>query len=180
MILLSELTRRRIRSIGKLVRIGKNEVAVVMRVDQDKGYIDLSKRRAAAEDIQQCEERFIKSKAVHSIMRHVAERVEIDLEELYERFGWPLYRKYGHLYDAFKIALVEPESVFEDLDMPDYIREEILKNIRKRLTPQPIKIRSDIDCSCFSYEGIDAIKAALIAGQEVGTEEAPIKVIFVN
>lgn len=64
MILLSELTRRRVRSINKLVRIGKNEVAVVLRVDKEKGYIDLSKRRAAAEDIQACEERFVKSKAV--------------------------------------------------------------------------------------------------------------------
>lgn len=37
MILLSELTRRRIKSIQKLVRVGKTEVAVVLRVDKEKG-----------------------------------------------------------------------------------------------------------------------------------------------
>lgn len=37
MILLSELSRRRIRSIQKHVKVGKNEVVVVMRVDTDKG-----------------------------------------------------------------------------------------------------------------------------------------------
>lgn len=37
MILLSELSRRRIRSIQKLIRVGRNEVAVVMRVDKEKG-----------------------------------------------------------------------------------------------------------------------------------------------
>jgi translation initiation factor 2 subunit 1 len=37
MILLSELSRRRIRSVNKIIRIGRNEVAVVMRVDPDKG-----------------------------------------------------------------------------------------------------------------------------------------------
>jgi polyribonucleotide nucleotidyltransferase len=37
MILLSELSRRRIRSINKLIRVGRNEVVVVLRVDQEKG-----------------------------------------------------------------------------------------------------------------------------------------------
>jgi hypothetical protein len=37
MILLSELSRRRIRSIQKLIRVGRNEVVVVLRVDKDKG-----------------------------------------------------------------------------------------------------------------------------------------------
>lgn len=37
MILLSELSRRRIRSVQKLIKEGRNEVVVVMRVDPDKG-----------------------------------------------------------------------------------------------------------------------------------------------
>lgn len=42
MILFSELSRRRIRSMQKLVRIGNNEVVVVIRVDKDKGASVLS------------------------------------------------------------------------------------------------------------------------------------------
>jgi translation initiation factor 2 subunit 1 len=38
-------------------------------------------------------------------MRHVAEKTNVPLEELYQAVGWPLYRKYGHAYDAFKIAI---------------------------------------------------------------------------
>ena len=37
MILLRELSRRRIRSINKLIRVGRNEVVVVLRVDKEKG-----------------------------------------------------------------------------------------------------------------------------------------------
>jgi len=82
MILLSELSRRRIRSIPKLIRVGRNEVVVVLRVDKEKGYIDLSKRRVTPEDITKCEEKFNKSKTVHSIMRHVAETTHSNLEDL--------------------------------------------------------------------------------------------------
>ena len=42
MILLSELSRRRIRSIQKLIRLGRNEVVVVLRVDKDKVHFFLS------------------------------------------------------------------------------------------------------------------------------------------
>jgi translation initiation factor 2 subunit 1 len=47
------------------------------------------------------------------------------------------------------------------------------------LTPQPVKIRGDIELTCFSYAGIDAIKRALRAGEAVGTEAIPIKIKLV-
>ena len=51
MILLSELSRRRIRSVQKLIKVGRQEPVMVLRVDKDKGYIDLSKRRVSPEDV---------------------------------------------------------------------------------------------------------------------------------
>lgn len=73
----------------------------------------------------------MKSKAVASIMRHVASKIpsadvagapaeeeaaaaeevpggsseEARLEKLYEQVAWPLGKTYGHPYDAFKLAL---------------------------------------------------------------------------
>jgi translation initiation factor 2 subunit 1 len=69
------------------------------------GYIDLSKRRVSPEDIVKCEERYNKSKMVHSILRHVSEKTETPIEQLYESIGWPLNRKYGHAVDAFKLSI---------------------------------------------------------------------------
>lgn len=44
------------------------------------------------------------------------------------------------------------------------------------MAPQPVKIRTDFELTCFEMEGIDAIKAALVAGEKIGTEEIPIKI----
>jgi translation initiation factor 2 subunit 1 len=60
--------------------------------------------------------------------------------------------------------------------MDPAVKECLLKNIKRRLTPQPIKLRADIEVTCFRYEGIDAIKAALHKGEECSTEELPIEV----
>ena len=87
MILLSELSRRRIRSIHKLIRVGRSEVVMVLRVDRDKGYIDLSKRRVSPEDVARAEERFTKAKAVHGVLRHVAEKRKYYLEDLYTKIA---------------------------------------------------------------------------------------------
>lgn len=179
MVLLSELSRRRIRSIQKLIRVGKNEVVVVLRVDKEKGYIDLSKRRVSSEDVIKCEERYQKSKAAHSILRHCAEKFGVPLESLYQSIGWPLSRKYGHVYDAFKISITE-NSVWDDIEAPSQdILTELKSYISRRLTPQAIKIRADVEVSCFSYEGIDAIKTALKAAEALSTENLQIKVKLV-
>jgi translation initiation factor 2 subunit 1 len=169
MIMSTEYSRRRIRSISQVIRVGKQEVAVVMRVDEDKGYIDLSKRRVTPEDITKCEEKYSKSKEVHSIMKYVAEVTKTDLENLYLDFGWPLYRKFGHAYTAFKQAIQDP-TIFDQLEKPieGPIKEALLKEIRRRLTPQAEKLRADIEVTCFHYDGIDAIKHALSEGEKVG------------
>jgi translation initiation factor 2 subunit 1 len=177
MILLSELSRRRIRSVNKLIRVNRNEVVMVLRVDKEKGYIDLSKRRVSPEDIQKCEDRFNKAKAVHRVLRQVADQKKLVLKTLYQQVGWPLYKKYGHCYDAFKLVLTDQEDVFSELPNVDpETKDTLVDYIKKRLAPQPIKVRSDVEVTCFTYEGIDAVRDSLMAGQAVGTPEAPIKI----
>lgn len=182
MILLSELSRRRIRSINKLIRIGRDECVVVIRVDKDKGYIDLSKRRVSAEEVVKCEEKFAKAKAVNSILRHVAALLKYDsdseLEELYMKTAWMFDRKYGKpgaSYDAFKHAVTNPE-ILNECEIDDITKEKLLENIRRRLTPQAVKIRSDIEVACYEYEGVDAVKEALKCGLNMSTEDMPIKI----
>mmetsp|Transcript_44664 Transcript_44664/g.77293 ORF Transcript_44664/g.77293 Transcript_44664/m.77293 type:complete len:358 (+) Transcript_44664:78-1151(+) len=170
MILLSELSRRRIRSINKLIRVNRNEVVMVLRVDKEKGYIDLSKRRVSPEDVAKCEDRYNKAKAVHSVLRHVADQQGAALEDLYRRCGWPLYRRAGHAYDAFKLALTQ-DGVFEGLEMSEAEKTELTAYIRRKLAPQPIKVRADVEVTCFAYEGVEAVRAALAAGQAVEAEE---------
>ena len=169
------------------------------------------------EDITKCEERFMKSKTVSSILRHVASKLsseevaaegtttaapapkaeaaaadeeaaggangapsgseEARLEQLYETIAWPLGKTYGHPYDAFKLALTEPEKVFATLTpQPSAGAVSVLtQTIARRLTPQPIKLRADVELTCYTDAGIEAIRRALREGEGVGTEQVPIK-----
>lgn len=182
MILLSELSRRRIRSINKLIRVGRSECVVVIRVDKDKGYIDLSKRRVSAEEVKKCEEKFTRGKTVASILRHVGEILQYEsdeqLEELCEKTAWYFDDKYkatGGAYEAFKHAVNEP-SILDECSLDEKTKEVLIANINRRMMPQAVKVRSDIEVSCYSYEGIDAVKEALRQGLTLSTEDLPIKI----
>ncbi|KAI8540140.1 hypothetical protein RHMOL_Rhmol09G0238900 [Rhododendron molle] len=198
MILFSELSRRRIRSVSSLIKVGRIEPVMVLRVDKEKGYIDLSKRRVSEEDIQGCEERYNKSKLVHSIMRHVAETMKLDLEDLYIHVGWPLYRKYGHAFEAFKLIVNDPDSVINSLTrevkeigpdgqevtkvvpaMSEEVKDALIKNIRRRMTPQPLKIRADIEMKCFQFDGVLHIKEAMRKAEAAGNKDCPVKIKLV-
>jgi translation initiation factor 2 subunit 1 len=50
-----------------------------------------------------------------------------------------------------------------------------MSTIAKRLTPQPIRLRADIELTCYTPAGIDAIKRALRAGEKASSEQVPIK-----
>lgn len=182
MILMSELSRKRIRSINKLVRVGRNECVLVTRVDQDKGYIDLSKRRVVQEDFKRCEEKYSKAKTVNQILRHVGELLDYEdskqLEELYKKTAWHFDKKYASLggsHEMFKEAAQKPE-VLDELDIDPHTKDVLLKNIKRRLTPQAVKVRADVEVLCYQYEGIDAVKDALRAGLAMATEEVPLKI----
>jgi len=164
MILMSELSRRRIRSVNRVIRVGRIEIVSVLHVNKEKGYIDLSKKRVLPDEVQKVEERWNKSKAVHSIMRHVAKETHYPVEELYRRFGWPLAKAFNHAHDGCKWALQNKEEFKKQFDIPPDLVDVFFKNIENRLRPQVVTIRAAIECTCFTKEGIEAIKKALKAG----------------
>ncbi|KAK4388435.1 Eukaryotic translation initiation factor 2 subunit alpha [Sesamum angolense] len=194
MLSFTELSRRRIRSIASLVRIGRVEPVMVLHVDPDKGFVNLSKRRISQDDATACLERYNKSKHVHSILRHVAETMDVHLEELYIHVGWPLYRKYGHAFEAFKLIVSDPDSVLNSLTreveeigddghkvikvvpaISDEVKQALVENIQRRVMPQAIKVRAEVEIKCFELDGVLHIKKAMRRAEATGNEDSPVK-----
>jgi len=112
-------------------------------------------------------------------MRHVSETCRVQLIKLYKSFGWDLYKRFGHAHDAFKLIVQNPDLVLGQYEIDPKVKSALLKNIKRRMTPKPVKIRADLEVTCFGYEGIDAIKAALKAGEKESTPDMPVKIKLV-
>ena len=106
LMLLSELQRRRIRSVKRVIRVGRQEVAIVVKVNKDKEYIDLSRKRVTPEEREAMDIKWNKSKTVHSIFKRVSTltKYEYTVLQLYQMFGWKMYKKFKHAFDGFKLG----------------------------------------------------------------------------
>lgn len=113
-------------------------------------------------------------------MRHVAEKTKTPIEDLYTSIGWPLCRKYGNLVDAFKLSITNTDVWSEVTFANDIIQQEMVSYISRRLTPQPTKVRADVEVTCFGYDGIDAVKDALRCAEAQNTPETQVKVKLVS
>eukprot|EP00928_Gymnodinium_smaydae_P050543 TRINITY_DN340_c0_g2_i2.p1 TRINITY_DN340_c0_g2~~TRINITY_DN340_c0_g2_i2.p1 ORF type:complete len:335 (+),score=137.72 TRINITY_DN340_c0_g2_i2:83-1087(+) len=186
MMLLSELSKRRIRSVAKLLRVGRTEICMVLRADHEKGYIDLSKRRVDPEDAKLKDEQFAKAKAVHGIMRHVASLHKVDTNDLCMKVSWPLQKKHGDAHEALRKHVNEELDVWKEIDfsqpgtdlthLQEQLKADIEVSLRRRLIAQALRMRAKVDVSCSEFEGIDAIKEALLAGLEASVEDCEVKV----
>ena len=109
---LNELSRRRIRSISKLLRVGKRESLRVIRVDSENGFCDLGKKTVFDLDLEEAEKEYQESKAVDLVVRTIAEELEVCVTCMYVKHFWPMLRRNcSSTYRGVRAALVEPLSI---------------------------------------------------------------------
>lgn len=190
MIPYTEFTRLRIRSIGKIIKAGRTEAVEVLRVDKEKRYIDLSKKQVTTNEAKKCEERYLKARDVHSIVCHAAdavnearqkavkdglatEAVPLSRQQAMEMVAFPLYLERGSAWESLKLALTDPEEAFGKLNLPADLQAVIIQTAQHRLKDQPVKLRADLEITCFGAEGVNAIREVLRVGQKFGEELVP-------
>ena len=180
-LLSTEVTKKRVKLVNKYMKVGKQEPMMVIRVDREKRYIDLSKKKVLAADAEATEIYYKKAKMVHNILKQMAVKKGPDctLLSLYEDFGWDLYDKYGHAFDAFRLIMSDKEAVFKEIKISTEDQRVLVEAISRKMAPTPLKLRADFELTCFTYEGIDALKAALLTAKAtVNAKDPQIQVSF--
>lgn len=176
MIPFTELSNRRIRSINKHVKVGKQETVSVMRIDAGKGYIDLSKKQVTPAEKKKAEEHFHSSKLVMTIMRHLAAQVNLPVLTVMETIAWPLYRQYGHAIDAFKMIVTDPERILGPLNLDPKVRAVLEADIGHKMKPQMLSLRCELNATCCTRFGVDGVRNSLLAGRAAAEQEPKLAV----
>ncbi|OAG31712.1 translation initiation factor 2 subunit 1 [Nematocida displodere] len=166
LIVYSELTKKRTRNIQKLIKIGTLEGFAVLKVDREKGYIDLSKKRAQYEDKLHAFERYYKGKMAHNFMQSICIRSDLDIDRLYESFGWAAEREFGSLYKCFREILMGENVPQTRMEHTKYLTEPLLGEIeelvkQKFIIPK-IKVRADAEAKCNRGNGVAVVQGVLL------------------
>lgn len=78
---------------------------------------------------------------------------------------------------AFKLVVNDPDTILDSLTrevketssdgkkvirvvhaLQEEIKDVLVKNIRRKMTPQPLKIRANVEMKCFQFDGVLHIK----------------------
>jgi translation initiation factor 2 subunit 1 len=165
LIVVGELTRKRISNATKAVKSGKIEVLFVSRVDRRKKYVDLSRIKVTSEERQACLQEHYRKKLAHNTMITIAQKADIDLLGLYESLGWPKTKEFGSLFNFF-IAVQSDSTLVEN----EEFKEEIIGAINLRFKVNRLKINIEIKVGCFGQFGVVAIRNALLSAAKVNNE----------
>ena len=153
MILLGELSKKRIKNIQQITKIGNIEVCHVLRVDENKGYIDLSMSKVTENEKTACKETYSRNKLAYHIMVKAAKRLNKSVSELYEEMGYAKEDEFGSLYYFF--ARVKDNG---DILQDDEVGIVIKKLIKEQFQASTYKVRGDIDVVCSARGGVESIK----------------------
>eukprot|EP01092_Planopodium_desertum_P007974 TRINITY_DN32939_c0_g2_i1.p1 TRINITY_DN32939_c0_g2~~TRINITY_DN32939_c0_g2_i1.p1 ORF type:complete len:157 (-),score=0.31 TRINITY_DN32939_c0_g2_i1:10-447(-) len=82
----SKISRRNRVNVKQLITLGQSYVFEVDRVDEEKSYIDLSKRNVRPQDEEKFHEAYNKTKRFHGILKNIALTSHSPLKELYKQF----------------------------------------------------------------------------------------------
>ncbi len=168
LILLSEISRKRLRSANKHVSVGLIDYAKVVRVDKEKGYIDLSKRSVEDSEKKECINKFARSKKINAILKSVSLKTNIPMYDINVSLIWPYLK--NKQYSGIK-NITDSDNVFFDNNVG--LKEILEVTISKHyLIDAKIKFSAIVEITCFVI-GIEAIKTAIMAGKMVGLQKDP-------
>jgi len=166
---ISEVASSWIRNIRDYVREGQKVVLKVLRVDPEKGHIDLSLRRVTKREKIEKMLSWKRERKAEGLLRSVAERVGMSVEELYEKAGALIDEKYG-LYEGFEKASAEGVEVLTKIGVPEDLAEAFVEVARERIRVPMVKIRGIVELRCLRPDGVKVIKEAFLNAKK--TERA--------
>src|SRR3989338_7972247 len=113
MIHISEVSPGRIRNIRDFVREGKKIVCKVLRVNEEKGHIDLSLRRVTETQKRSKVDELKQEQKAEKILEFVAKDLNMDIKKLYSTINENISKKYASLNEFFE-KVVSDNSIIKD------------------------------------------------------------------
>ncbi|MEM4268365.1 MAG: S1 RNA-binding domain-containing protein [Candidatus Woesearchaeota archaeon] len=176
MIHISEISAGRIRNIRDFVREGKVVVCLVLRVNKERGQIDLSLRRVN-EAQKRIKLNFIKQEQkAEKILEYFAKSHNEDLQQIYSAIMEKIKNDYDNLHSFFE-AVVRSEASISILGLTKNQSQELEELIKQRIKLPEVEIEGNLYVSTFQPNGVDIIKNALLMLKEAGKERLSLNYI---
>jgi len=168
---ISEISTRWVRNIRDHVREGQKIVLRVLRVDEEKGQIDLSFKRVTKSEQREKIEEFKKQQRAYSLLVQCAKLLNMSEEALYEKVGILIAERYDSLYNGLEEAAKKGVTALMKLGIPDEIIEPLAELSKEKIKIRMFEARGIINVACRDPKGVLVIKEALSNAIRLGKKK---------
>ena len=160
MLHISEVSPGRIRNIRDYVKEGKQIVCKILRVDREKGHIDLSLRRVNnSQRINKLKEVKLEQKS-EKILELIGKELDKDLKQMYKDLGYKLIEEYGSLNTSFENFALDPELI-NNLKLTKKFSDVLKKIIEEKIKSPEVEVKELMEITSDKPNGIEIIRKLL-------------------
>jgi translation initiation factor 2 subunit 1 len=158
---ISEISSSWIRNIRNFVREGQKVVLKVLRVNVEKGHIDLSLRRVTKREKIEKVMSWKRERKAEALLRSVAEKTGLSPEDVYEKVGTLIEKEYG-LYEGFEKVVKEGVEALTKINVPQDLATVIAEVARERIRIPMVKVKGIVELRCMKPDGVKIVKQAFL------------------
>jgi len=163
---ISEISTTWVKNIREHVREGQKLVLKVLRVDRERGQVDLSLRRVTGREKTDKMLEWKRSKKADSIIKGAGERLKADAETT-EKMRLLLYEKLDNPYETFQEAVEEGEEALSKLELPSEWVTALTEVAKSKVRLEKASLTATVELTCRSSDGIEAIRTSLTGAKKV-------------
>jgi len=171
-IFIGEIASGWIKNIRAFVRPGQRLICKVLRTRNDKKSLELSLKSVSEERKRDRLAEWKNEERAKQLLKVLSEQVGWSEEEHAEN-QMELTESYATLYGAFEEAAKNPDSLNEIGFEGDWVAPFIDMAV-KNIIPDTVEIRGKFILNVEQAEGIEVIRNALLAAEEVSDEESEL------
>lgn len=164
---ISEISARWVRNIREYAKEGQKVVLKVLRVDSEKGHVDLSLRRVTGRERKEKLLKWKQDKKAETLLKMAAEHFGTDLDEAYKTIGSKIEENFGTLYAGFEAATEGGEKALAGTEIPKEWITVFTEIAKANVKIPKVKVSGILKISSLKPNGVNAVREALIRAKNV-------------
>lgn len=174
---IAEVSSGWIKYIRDHVREGQKLVTKVLRVDKDKGHIDLSLKAVNEHQRREKIQEWKNEQKAEKLLSIVAERLSKPVDAAWQEFGYHLLDAFGTLYRAFEECVMDENALGAEGFKGDWV-PAFVAVAKENIVPPAVSIDGYLELTDFRPDGAVHIRDALL--KAVKEDGVAVKVQYIG
>jgi len=173
---IAEIASGWVKYIGNHIREGTKIVTKVIRVNSQKEQIDLSLKRVNKHQKRAKTQEWRRNRKMLKLFELMAKRLNKNIDDCYDEFGYELIETFGSLYNAFEAVVINKEGLAEEGFEGGWI-PTFIEVAEANLTPPHVELAEKILLFSSGPNGIEHIKEAVKVVERDDNPDVTLKYI---